>query len=128
MVAINMFQLAITGPASRCTDLRHALRMCVEMSGIPHKEICYRLDIENGHLSRMLSQSDDPQQTRHFPTEKINELMNVCGNEIPLQYLALSRGYGLLQTNWKLEREVVNLKKELADKDTALRVAIGMKG
>ncbi len=95
-------------------DLRAAIRLCIETSGIAPKEIAFSLNMDSGHLSRMINSSDDP---RHFPPERLGDLMNICGNEIPLRWLAQSRGYGLYRLKTELELENENLRKELAEKN-----------
>ena len=98
----------------RCKDLRAAIRMCIETSGFQIKEIAFDLGINKDHLSRMINTSDDP---RHFPPERINDLMNVCGNEIPLRWQALSRGYGLYRLKTDLELEVDKLRAALRESE-----------
>lgn len=97
---------------ARCKDLRCALRMCIDVSGIAPKEIAFRMDIDAGHFSRMTNAGDDP---RHFPLERINELMIICGNEIPLRWMALSRGYGLYRLKTELELEIESLRGCLSE-------------
>lgn len=113
----------------RCKDLRAAIRLCIETSGLQIKEIAFDLNFNKDHLSRMVNTSDDP---RHFPPERLNELMTICGNEIPLRWLALSRGYGLYRLKNALELENERLKRELVEKEkehaTILKVIREMKG
>ena len=96
----------------RCKDLRAAIRLCIETSGFQIKEIAFDLGFNKDHLSRMVNASDDP---RHFPPERINDLMNICGNEIPLRWQSLSRGYGLYRLKTELEIENENLRQQLAE-------------
>jgi hypothetical protein len=107
----------------RCKDLRAAIRLCIETSGRQVKEIAFDLNINKDHLSRMINASDDP---RHFPCELLNDLMTVCGNEIPLRWQALSKGYGLFRlktelelANERLEQENEELRKEM---ETMLKI------
>ena len=99
---------------TRCKDLRAAIRLCIEVSGIAPKEVAFALGIDSGHLSRMVNTSDDP---RHFPPERLNELMNICCNEIPLRWQALNRGYGLYRLKTELEMENEKLRRELEEKN-----------
>jgi len=93
----------------KCKEMKAALRMCVEQSGMELQDVAFRLNIEYGHLKRMLNANDD----RHFPMDRLNDLMTICGNEIPLRWLALSRGYGLHRLKTKLEEENEHLRSEL---------------
>ena len=72
-------------------DKRAALRACALYSGKKLKEIAYEIGVNDpGHLSKMLNVHADP---RHFPPEKENIFMDVCGNEIPLLWALMARGY-----------------------------------
>lgn len=95
-------------------DLRAALRACQMFSGKQLKAVAFEVGIEASHLSKMLNQTDDP---RHFPPEKINLYMDVCGNEIPLRWQILKRGYplahaGELSELERLRRENAELRAE----------------
>lgn len=100
-------------------DKQSALRMCALLSGKKLKTLAYELEIEASHLSKMLNPSDDP---RHFPPNKENILMDLCGNELPLAWAMLSRGYPSPRTTAELVREnaalrarVDELVREVAD-------------
>lgn len=92
----------------RCRDLKHALKLCVEVSGIPFKDVAFQMDLPEKSISRMLA--DNPDDHRHFPPELINPLMNICHNEIPLRWQALTRNYGLHRLKSALELENERLK------------------
>lgn len=96
----------------RCRSLKHAIKLCIEVSGLPLKDVAFQLDVAEKSLSRMLA--DNPDDHRNFPPELINKLMDVCHNEIPLRFQALTRGYGLHRLKSALELEVERLKGELA--------------
>ncbi|HEY6872765.1 MAG TPA: phage regulatory CII family protein [Geobacteraceae bacterium] len=91
-------------------DMRAALRACVMFSRLKPKAIAYELGLDPSHLSKMINAGDDP---RHFPPNKLNLLMQVCGNEIPLRWLLLSRGYPSPRQVNELEAENAQLKAEL---------------
>lgn len=95
-----------------CKDFRSALRLCIARSGLERKEVAFYLGLQESHLSRMLT--DNPEDNRHFPPDKITELMNITQNNIPLRWLALSRGYGLYRLKSEVELENEQLKEELA--------------
>ena len=88
-------------------DLRAAIRACILFSGQPLKGVAFALGIEVSHLSKMINPSDDP---RHFPPNKIDELMTCCGNEIPLRWQLLRRGYASPRQVGELERELTALR------------------
>ena len=91
-------------------DKRAALRATIMFSGRQLKAVAYDLGIEQSHLSKMINPSDDP---RHFPQEKENLLMDICGNEVLLRWALLSRGYPDLRLVLALEAENARLREEL---------------
>lgn len=97
------------------SDKRAALRACVMFSGKPLKAVAFELGISADHLSKMLNPSPDP---RHFPQEKENLLMDVCGNEIPLRWALLKRGYASPRSVSALVAENERLRLELAQAKT----------
>lgn len=67
-----------------------AIKLCVSLGGFENeKPLAHRLDIDPGHWSRIMSGS------AHFPTDKVCDLMDLCGNEAPLLWLMYHRGYDL---------------------------------
>jgi len=99
----------------RCKDLRAAIRLCIETSGLAMKEIAFDLDVKSDHLSRMVNNDGDP---RHFPPELIDKLQDICGNEIPLRWQALKRNYGLYRLKSAIE---VELDQERTEKEELKR-------
>lgn len=93
----------------KCKDMKAAVRMCVEVSGIEVQDVAFQLGIETGHLNRMLNPNDD----RHFPLNKLNDLMSVTGNEVPLEWLARTRGYKLERLKSKVEEENEELRQRI---------------
>lgn len=99
-------------------DKRAALRTCALFSGKKLKQIAYEVGINDaGHLSKMLNVHADP---RHFPPEKELIFMDVCGNEIPLLWTLLARGYEppsavreLHEQNAHLRAQIVRLQEEI---------------
>lgn len=99
---------------SRCKDFRAAIRLCIESSGLAPKDVAFQLNIDKGHLSRMIGQEDDP---RHFPPELLIKLMDVCENEVPLRWLALKRNYGLHRLKSAQDLIIEKLERENHEKD-----------
>lgn len=97
----------------RCQSMKAAIKLCVEVSGLCVKEIAFQLDREEKWVSRVLA--DNPDDNRHFPPDLLGKLMDVCGNEIPLRWLALSRGYGLHKLKSRLEEENETLQRQLEE-------------
>lgn len=103
-------------------DKQAALRMCALLSGKKLKTLAYELGIEASHLSKMLNPSDDP---RHFPPNKENMLMDLCGNELPLAWALLSRGYPSPRMVAELSRENAVLRARV---DDLLREVAALRG
>lgn len=97
----------------RCRDLKAAIRLCYEVSGLPLKELAFHLEIDERHLTRMMA--NNPNDQRHFPQDALQRLMDVCQNEIPLRWLALTRGYGLHKLKSELEVENETLRRQLQE-------------
>lgn len=96
--------------------LNAAVVLCIQVSGLGHTEICLALDIDPGHWTRMLKGD------AHFPMNKLCGLMDLCGNEAPLMWLAHARGKGLVLLKSEAERQAEEARAE-AD---ALRVQVRM--
>lgn len=94
--------------AGRATML-DAVRLCIELAPVADNVICEELGIDAGQWSRIKSGS------AHFPTNKYLELMEACGNEVPLRWLAYQRGYGLVRLKSEVEIENERLKAELQE-------------
>ena len=86
-----------------------AICKCIETSRMQPKTIAYDLEIDPGQFSRIMSGQ------AHFPQDKLPALMDLCGNEIPLRWLALARGKGLVVLKSALEEENEQLRAALAE-------------
>jgi hypothetical protein len=89
----------------------------VELSGLCPKEVAFCLEIDQAHFSRMIGRAED---NRHFPPDLLGKLMDVCGNEVPLRFQALSRGYGMHRLKSELERENDALRIRLNEQEQRL--------
>lgn len=67
----------------------NAVMTCISVSGRDAKAIYIDLEIDKGHWSRIMDAK------AHFPIDKLERLMDLCGNDIPLQWMAWRRGKGL---------------------------------
>lgn len=98
----------------------------MEVSGLEDKEIYGELDLDAGAFSRIRK------GTAWLPQdERLNRFMNVVHNEVPLIWLAESRGYDwttIRKHRSDLQRRVEELEKELADRDRAITLILSAQG
>lgn len=97
------------------TTLTKACFKCIEESGLQDKSICIELDIDPGVLSRARSGQ------ANFPPDKIDTLMDLCGNEIPLRWQNLKRGYGMVKLKSRLEAELDRERQHSANLELKVR-------
>jgi predicted XRE-type DNA-binding protein len=90
-----------------CNDLLDAIHVCIHLSRMKHYDIAEQLGIDRGHWTRMM------QGQAHFPTRKLGQLMKVCGNYAPMQFLARESGFQLFEDPVAMEK--AKLKKRLAE-------------
>jgi hypothetical protein len=83
-----------------CATFKDALRLCKSISGLEDKQICMPLDIDAGQWARIFGNGG------HFPENKLIEYMELCGNKVPLIWLALVCGYTLTPLKTELEIEL----------------------
>lgn len=84
----------------RQPSLSAAVALCISLSGLEDKEIYIPLEIDPGHWTRI------KKGEAHFPLDKLNLLMELCGNQAPLLWLADSNGYALVLLKSELERRL----------------------
>lgn len=96
-------------------SLTRACFKCIEESGLQDKSICIELDIDPGVLSRARTGQ------AHFPPDKIDVLMDLCGNEIPLRWQLLKRGYGMVKLKSRLEAELDAERQRTANLEMKIR-------
>lgn len=98
---------------ARKKTLLDAINYCIEVSGLDDKAIAMSLDIDPGHFSNIRK----GKAGANFPLTKLDDLMTLCANHIPLIWLAMKRGMGLVMLEGeaerllRLEREKVELLK-----------------
>lgn len=73
-----------------CKSMDEAIRLCIQEGVIKYKQstLADLLEIDNGQLSKILNG-----KKYNFPPDKLAELMKVCGNYAPLQYLLKQLGF-----------------------------------
>jgi len=92
-----------------------AIRLCMHRSGYTTKFVAEYLGIDQGHMSRIMSGN------AHFPDNKYRDLMGLCGNYAPLQWLAMKCGFELTRVDERQKRiqekkkEIALMRKELDD-------------
>jgi hypothetical protein len=106
----------------RRKDFLGAINLCIDLSGLDDKEIYLELGIDPGQWSR-IRKGD-----AHFPPNKLQSLMTVCANQVPLIWLARQYGYELVQIEsetqrlLRAEREArLEAEKKLAYAESLLR-------
>ena len=72
-------------------SLTEAVALTIDGSGIARKVMADRLGVELRHFNRMRNGED----SRHFPRDLIEAVMEECGSVLPLEWLAWRRGYAL---------------------------------
>lgn len=92
-----------------CHSKLDAIRLCIQLSGMSHEYLSDCMGINKGHWSRIM------QGQAHFPTNREQELMELCGNYAPLQYQAQACGFELQAVSkdariQKLEAELAALR------------------
>lgn len=88
-------------------SMNAAVILCITTSGLQETEVCLSLGIDAGHWTRMRKGE------AHFPLNKLNDLMDLCGNEAPLIWLAHSRGMGLVMLKSESERLLAERDQEI---------------
>lgn len=84
-----------------------AIALCVQAAGLQDKEVYLQLGIDAGHWSRIVKGD------AHFPLDRLGALMDICGNESPLVWLAHSRGYELKPLESEMQRELRETEEAL---------------
>jgi hypothetical protein len=103
-----------------CATFLDAIKLSLSISGLEGKQISGHLGIDPGQWSRVLTGD------ANFPLKKLMEFMELCGNKIPLIWMAVKCGYTLSPLKSELEMELATVraeKEELKKKyDTAIEV------
>lgn len=102
----------------RQKSLLSAIALCAQAAGLQDKELYMPLCIDASHWSRII------RGDAHFPLERLGPLMDLCGNEAPLEWLAFSRGYELRPLETEVERllrEETERADDLANENRLLR-------
>lgn len=101
---------------ARLPHLLAAIKLCIDVAGLNDQQVADALDIDSGQLSRIKNGG------MHFPPNKLNPLQDLCGNEIPLRWQAMTRGWELKRRMSAIEAENAKLRVQLAERDRDLDV------
>lgn len=89
-----------------CESLLDAIHLCIQVGRYPHWVVAKKLGIDKGHFSRILTGQ------AHFPTNKMHQLMQLCGNFAPLQWLAMQSGMQVFADPEALELDQIERRRE----------------
>lgn len=95
-----------------------AINLCISASGLEDKEIYLPLSIDPGHWTRIRHGQ------AHFPVDKLEDLMQLCGSETPLRWLALQRGYDLVPREDAKDRQLRDLRTKVAEQEQELATLV----
>lgn len=90
------------GTVAKQRDMQAAINLCVQSSGLIDKEVYRVIGIDAATFSKIGNRQ------AYFPACKLISLMDTCGNEVPLIWLAQQRGYELKPLLSTLEQELAH--------------------
>jgi len=90
-------------------DMISAIKLAIQVSGREPKQLYSDLGIDKATWSKIL----DGQFS--FPTNKYRQFMDLVGNEIPLIWLAYSRGYALIPMRDAKDKRIQELETKNAE-------------
>ena len=94
---------------ARQPNLMAAVNLCINASGLDDKAIYLPLKIDAGHWTRIRHGN------AHFPLDKIEALQELCGNEIPLRWQNLRRGYRTVPIEDAKDARIRTLEQQNTD-------------
>lgn len=106
---------------TRQPTLNAAIVLCVQSSGLERKQIYSTLGLDAATWSRIESGQ------AHFPVNKLEQLMDLCGNEAPLMWLVNARGYdweSVREKQTAVEKKLAEASVEIADLKRLLRLKV----
>jgi hypothetical protein len=106
---------------SRLPTFSAAITYCVGISGFDRKEVYSEIGIDAATWSRIESGA------AYFPMPKLEKLMDICGNEVPLMWLVNSRNYewsSLREKQTEMERKLAEKDRQLADYERTFRLML----
>jgi len=97
---------------TRQASLNAAIVLCVQSSGLDRKQVYTALGIDAATWSRIESGQ------ANFPVNKLENLMDWCGNEAPLMWLVNARGYdwqSVREKQSEIEKQLAKMQQENTD-------------
>lgn len=92
-----------------------AFNVTLELAGVDNEIIAAELNIDTAQLNRCKSGKNN------FPLNKLNDLLDACGNEVLLRWWARSRGYALVRLKSHLEAELEQERQRNAELELKLQ-------
>jgi hypothetical protein len=103
-----------------CKTFLDALNLQINICGLDEKEIYVSLKIEASHWSRMRKGEV------HFPPNKLDQLCDLCGNEVALAWWAWKRGKGLHMLETESERQLKLEREARAEAEKKVELLTGI--
>jgi hypothetical protein len=83
----------------KCEDEIQALQLCVQLSRYQYDTLAHMIGMDKGHFTRCM------QGHGNFPERKRTQLIAICGNLAPVQFLNLRFGYKMTKDDDLDEQE-----------------------
>ncbi len=103
---------------SECKSYREALALCFSLAGLPLAEVAWDCGWRDGGkvLSRILRLTNEGDDVRHMPGDKLVPFMVACGNMVPLRWwlLQIGRPFPEVADDLPLAEEVIHLRRKVA--------------
>lgn len=98
----------------RQPSMTKAIVLCVDVAGfVNDKDLCRSIDLDPAVWARIKSGQ------ANFPHDRLSELMDEAGNEVPLMWLLYKRGYDLHSLR---KRESETEEKLRVEREARLKV------
>lgn len=88
--------------------LSEAIKFCIRLSGLTHKQVYLELGLDPAQWSRIINNNG-----AHFPTDKLLNLMQICGNKIPLQWLAYKVEWDMNDREKSADELIASIQRQL---------------
>lgn len=114
-----MSQMAIPVDVSPTEVLRKqtfgaAIDLCLEVAGLEPKQVQHALHLDKAQYSRWVSGNEG------IIWPKLQSVMDLCGNDVPVLWQMARRGYDLHSVR-RVESEVERQNRQLREENAALR-------